>query len=138
MGLPKTLYSCIIGFIIQFLLNTLSNSKKAFLNLIHNETSKVEITKKAKKVLRTMQLKLTFYFIINFIFLFFFWYYVSAFCGVYKQTQVSWLTGGLISFAISLGVPFVICVVFASMRLIAFKYKNKTLYTLLGLLNSLI
>lgn len=40
--------------------------------------------------------------------------------------------------AISLGVPFLICLVFASMRLIAFKYKNKTLYTLLGLLNSLI
>ena len=90
------------------------------------------------QLLRTMQTKLTFYFIINFIFLFFFWYYVSAFCGVYKQIQFSWLTGGLISFAISLGVPFVICAVFTSMCLIAFKYKNKTLYTLLGLLNSLI
>lgn len=65
----------------------------------------------------------------------FFWYYVSA---VYHDTQISWLTGGLTSFGISLCVPFLICLLFSSIRVLAIKYQHKMLYSILAFLNYII
>ena len=68
----------------------------------------------------------------------FFWYYVSAFCAVYHDTQISWLTGGLTSFGISLCVPFLICLLFSSIRVLAIKYQHKVLDSILSCLNYII
>ena len=42
ISFPKTLYSYIIGFIVGFLLKSLSNEKKDLTSLIQNEKNKVE------------------------------------------------------------------------------------------------
>jgi len=52
--------------------------------------------------------KIAIYFIIGFIFLIFFWYFISAFCAVYKNTQVIYLKNCSISFCISMLYPFFI------------------------------
>ena len=46
------------------------------------------------------------FFIIDTIFLLFFWYYISMFCAIYKNTQIHLIKDTLISFAVSLLYPF--------------------------------
>lgn len=138
ISLPKSIYSCLIGIIIGFLLNLLSNSKKQLTDIIKTEKDKGEFRNKARRILKRLKKKLIFYFLTNFILMIFFLYYVSAFCAVYHDTQISWLTGGLISFGISLCVPFLICLLFSSIRVLAIKYQHKMLYSILAFLNYII
>ena len=138
ISLPKSIYSSLIGFNIRFILNFLSNSKKQLTDIIKKEKQSESIRHKARKVLNRLKKKLVAFFIINFIFVLFFWYYVSAFCAVYHDTQISWVTGGVISFGISLLVPFLICLLFSSIRVLALKYQHKTLYSILAFLNYVI
>lgn len=135
ISLPKSIYSCLIGIIIGFLLNLLSNSKKQLTDIIKTEKDKGEFRNKARRILKRLKKKLIFYFLTNFILMIFFWYYVSA---VYHDTQISWLTGGLTSFGISLCVPFLICLLFSSIRVLAIKYQHKMLYSILAFLNYII
>ena len=46
------------------------------------------------------------YFIISSIFLVLFWYYISMFCAIYKNTQIHLIKDTLISLGISLLYPF--------------------------------
>ena len=46
------------------------------------------------------------YFIISFLLLDFFWYYISMFGVIYKNTQIHLLKDTLMSFALSLLYPF--------------------------------
>ena len=138
ISFPKTLYSYIIGFIVGFLSKSLANEKKDVTSLIQNEKNKVEFNIMARTILRKLQRKLVLYFIINFMIILFFWYYTTAFCAVYSQTQMEWLKDGLTSFGISLGLPFVICLVFATMRSLALKYSIKSMFKILKFLNYII
>ena len=47
------------------------------------------------------------FFIISSIFLLSFWYYISMFCAIYRNTQFHLLKDTLISFGISMITPFV-------------------------------
>ena len=42
----------------------------------------------------------------NYIFLIIFWYYISCFCAVYKNTQIYLIKDTLISFSLNLLYPF--------------------------------
>lgn len=138
LSIPKSLYSFAIGFVIGFMLQWLSSSKSNLITLMKHEKNKFEFKRMSQAILRKLRHKLVFYFIINFILMMFFWYYVTAFCAVYHSTQISWLTGGLTSFGISLLIPFLICIIFASMRILSLRYKKRTLYLLVKFLNSII
>ena len=46
------------------------------------------------------------YFILSFLFLIFFWYYLSMFGVIYRNTQLQLLKDTLISFGLSLIYPF--------------------------------
>ena len=116
----------------------LSNSKKDLTTLIQNEKNKVEFNIMSRTILRKLRHKLIIYFIINFMIILFFWYYATAFCAVYSQTQMAWLKDGLTSFGISLGIPFLICLVFATMRTLSLKYSIKCMFKVLKFLNYII
>ncbi len=60
----------------------------------------------------------------------FFWYYVTAFCEVYKASQKSWATGGLTSFILSLFTPFLISLILTLIRLMSMKNKSKCCFNL--------
>ena len=53
-----------------------------------------------------LTIKFTVYFIISFIFLLFFWYYISMFGVIYNNTQIHLLKDTLMSFGLSLIIPF--------------------------------
>ena len=64
------------------------------------------IKKNGNKLISSIKIKVSIYFIISFIFLLFFWYYISIFCIIYKNTQYHLLKDTLISFGFSMLYPF--------------------------------
>ena len=63
---------------------------------------------KIMDILSRIQRKLTAFIIFTFILFLFFWYFISAFCAVYQNTQKIYLRDSMISFAISMLDPFII------------------------------
>ena len=59
-------------------------------------------------IISCIQRKLTAFIIFTFILFLFFWYFISAFCAVYQNTQKIYLRDSMISFAISMLDPFII------------------------------
>ena len=61
-----------------------------------------------KQKLKNIKIKFAIFFVLNFILLSFFWYYLTCFNAVYKNTQVYLIENTLISFGFSLVYPFII------------------------------
>ena len=66
----------------------------------------------------------------------FFWYFISCFCAVYKNTQIILIKDTLVSFALSMVYPFGLNLLPGMFRLPALRSKNKNkkcLYKISGL-----
>ena len=60
------------------------------------------------KMEKILKIKFALYFIISFILLLFFWYYISIFGVIYRNTQYHLLKDNLISLGLSLLTPFIL------------------------------
>ena len=92
----------------------LSNSTNKIREIFNNEEEKLKKDKKYKvtekrkqeilfeieELLRKYKIKIIILIIIELILVVFFWYFVTAFCHVYQETQISWLLDSLISILI--------------------------------------
>ena len=61
------------------------------------------------------------FFIISFIFLLFFWYYISSFCAIYENTQIHLIKDTLISFGLSMLYPLGIYLIPGIFRFLSLK-----------------
>ena len=52
-----------------------------------------------------LAIKFIIFFILNYLFLLFFWYFISCFCGVYVNTQIILIKDTFISFGLSMLYP---------------------------------
>ena len=128
--LPIIAYSSLISMLLNTPLNFLSLTNDAVINFKQN-TSKNNIMKKVKNLENKLNKKFVLFFIIGFIFLLFFWYYISMFCVVYRNTQIHLLKDTLLSFGFSLIIPFGYYILPGIFRLPALsnrKNKRKYLY----------
>ena len=86
------------------------------------------------KILNYIRIKLIIFFIVSFIILLFYWYFISAFCAVYPNTQKIYFLDCTISFLIFSSIPFVVYALTTILRLIALqdaeKKRCKCLYKL--------
>ena len=105
--IPIIVYSIIISYIFNLPLNFFALSNDVIISFKRDRT-KNNIIKKAKSLKKVLACKFFLYFIISFLFLFFFWYYISLFDVIYKNTQINLLKDTLMSFGLSLFIPFVI------------------------------
>jgi len=105
--IPIMIYSFLISTILSIPLSLLGLSNDSIIAFKHLKNK--GITKKRKKLIFCLKLKFAFYFLISFIFLLFFWYYISMFGVIYKNTQYHLLKDTLFSFALSLITPFITC-----------------------------
>ena len=103
--IPQTLYSTLIGKFIDTLIKNLSISQDNIITL-KQEKLKINLDRRYKKIIRTLNIKFTLFFIFAIIFLALFGYYISCFCGIYVNTQIHLIKDSLISLIISLLVPF--------------------------------
>ena len=137
--LPIAFYSTIISTILNYPLNYLALSNDAIINY-KQDTLKINIMINAKKLKKTLTIKFTLYFIISFIFLLFFWYYISIFGVIYKNTQIHLLKDTLISIGLSLIFPFGIYLIPGIFRIPSLTVGNKKrecLYNFSKILQSL-
>ena len=128
--IPIIVYSTLISYILNFPLNFFALSNDSIINL-KQDKNKNNIQNAAKKLVKILTIKFIFYFIISFLFLAFFWYYLSMFGVIYKNTQIHLLKDILMSFGLSLCFPFVIYLLPGIFRIPALsnkKNKRKCLY----------
>ena len=103
--IPIIIYSTMISSIFKTLLTLLALSNDAIISFKQNK-SKINLMKREEDLLNKLTIKFILYFIICFLFLVFFWYYISLFCVIYKNTQIHLLKDTLMSFGLSLLIPF--------------------------------
>ena len=126
--LPQIIYSSLISIILNVPLKLLALSEGNIIDL-KKEKGKKNIEKKVKTLNKKLGFKFIFYFIISIIFLLFFWYYLSMFCTIYRNTQYHLIKDTLISFGSSLIEPFGLCLIPGLLRIPALSNpKNKRNY----------
>ena len=103
--LPQILYSSLVSAVFNILLKLLALSESNILSF-KNKKEKVNIYKRMKNLIKILNIKFIFYFIISTIFLLAFLYYLSMFGAIYKNTQIHLIKDTLISFGMSLLYPF--------------------------------
>jgi hypothetical protein len=126
-SLPKTIFSTLCCAVINFLLK--------FLTLSQNQMQKIkdekELIKQKEKTIsfeKCFKIKVIVFFITIFLLLIFFWYYLSAFCAVYKNTQKHLFKDTAMSFVMSMIYPFIICFFASVFRYFSLKRNSKCLY----------
>ena len=134
------IYSSIIPSIINTILRLLSLSERNILVLKKQKSVKIfsKLEKDTKKFLR---IKFIIFFILSFSMLFFFWYFISCFCGIFKNTQNILIIDTLISFGLSMIYPFLINFIPGIFRISSLRAKKKDkkiLYQLSSLLSLII
>ena len=122
--LPIAIYSTIISMILNYPLNFLALSNDAIINFKQDNT-KINLLKKLKELIKILTIKFTLYFIISFLFLIFFWYYISMFGVIYRNTQLNLLKDTLISIGLSLFIPFLYYLLPGLFRITALSNKHK-------------
>ena len=103
--LPQIIYSSLISIVFNTLLKLLALSESDILTLKSKKENK-DLYKKEEDLNKKLQIKFVLYFIISTILLLLFWYYLSMFCAIYKNTQLHLIKDTLISFGLSLIYPF--------------------------------
>ena len=132
--IPQILYSTLICAIINMIIKRLSLTEKQIL-LIKQEKTYKTAEKKATEIKRCLKIKLILFFVISFLLMLFFWYFISCFCAVYKNTQVILIKDTLISFGLSMLYPFGLNLFPGIFRIPALRDQNKSkkyLYHLSG------
>ena len=122
--IPQILYSTIISAFIKKILSFLSLTEKNIIQIKSQKTFELG-AEKMKKILKCLYIKFILFFIFNFLFLIMFWYYISCFCAVYKNTQIYLIKDTAISFGTSLLYPFGINIIPGFFRIPSLKAENK-------------
>ena len=102
---PKITYSALITMLLELIMKILALSNDSILDFKKDKESK-DVNERADKLNKKLRIKFIFYFVISFILLTFFWYYISVFGAVYRNTQIYLLQDTLISFTLSFFLPF--------------------------------
>ena len=120
--LPQIIYSLLISIIIKTVLSMLSLTEKGIVKL--KQMKEIDHNKIIKEI-KYIKIKLIIFFVLEFIFLVLFWYYLSCFCALYKNTQSHLIKDTLTSFVLSLFYPFALNLIPGLFRISALKAKNK-------------
>lgn len=126
--LPKAIFSSIACGAINFLLHFLSLSQSEIEKIKNNENKKNSLELLAQKILARIKIKFLIFFILTMSFMALFWYYISAFCIVFKNTQKNMIIDTVTSFILSMLEPFGVCFLVAAFRLLSIKYNSKVLF----------
>ena len=137
--LPKIIYSFIISLMLNSILKLLALSNDAIIKFKQNK-SKDNLNERKMDLEKKLRIKFISYFIISCLFLSIFWYYISMFGVIYRNTQFHLIKDTLISFGLSLIYPFGVYLLPGFFRIPAVsnpKKKRKCLYNFSKILQML-
>ena len=132
--IPQILYSSIISAVINMILKILSLSEKDIL-LLKQENNIKKFKRDSIHIKKCIIFKFIIFFVISNLLLLFFWYFISCFCAVYKNTQIILLKDTMISFALSMLYPLGLNLLPGFFRIPALKdkkMKSEYMYKLSG------
>ena len=121
--LPKIIYSSLITSIFNLIIKKLALSESNIIEL-KNIGRRKKKNEKLLEVISCLKIKFNIFFVIGFVFLCFFWYYISIFCCVYINTQITLIKDTFLSFGFSLLYPFLFYLVPGLFRIPSLKSKN--------------
>jgi len=126
--LPSIIYSTIISAVINQIINLLTITESSFITY-RNESKKENVLQLASDLKRNFKIKFTIFFILDFLFLGFYWIYLSCFMAVYRNTRMAVIKDTFISFGTSFISPFGLYLLPGIFRIPSLKNKNrKALY----------
>ena len=135
--IPQIIFSILVSHAIEVILCFLSMTDKHYYEikaLPQNEKN----DKRIVNILDSIRRKLVGFFIFTFLLFLFHWYFISAFCAVYQNTQLIYLRDSAISILVSLIDPFIIygftCLLRVLSLTICCKKKCSLLYKLSDIL----
>ena len=128
-NLPYILYSSIISSFIINIIKYLSLSQNNILE-IKRETNKYKIKAKSILLIKCLIIKYIIFFIASILSFILFWFYLSSFCAVYKNTQIYLIKNTLISYLFSLLYSFINCFIACIFRIYGLKGPGKCLYNI--------
>ena len=102
--------------------------KYNFDSLIRYEKNNDDFLEKLSKQTKNYKLRVFIFFIINIIFMFFFWYYISSFCAVFPKTQWQMIIITIIVFIFGAIFQFVFALIITGLRYLGLKYSNQICY----------
>ena len=101
-------------------------SQKKILEIKKIKTNDIKLLKeKVEKTMKILYYKFIVFFVLSFIFLMFFWYYLSCFCAVYENTQIHLIKDTIISFGMDMIYPLFIYLIPGIFRIISLRAKNQ-------------
>ena len=121
---PQIIYSLLITSIINTIIKYFSLSTKEII-LLKQRINKNNAIKEGKKLINCLIIKFILFYVTSFILLDFFWYYLSCFCAVYKNTQLYLIKDTLIGFLFTLIYPLIIYLIPGIFRIVALRDKKK-------------
>ena len=131
--IPQIIFSLLVYHLIEIILCFFSMTDKHYYE-IKALPKKEKIDKRVIDILDCMKRKLIGFFIFTFLLFLFHWYFISAFCAVYQNTQSIYLRDSAISILTSLIDPFIIygltCLLRAISLTIICKKKLSCIYKL--------
>ena len=120
--IPQILYSSIICSVVNMVITFFSLTEKKILQ-IKKEKSNIE--KNLKNISKYLVIKFSLFYLLSLISLFLFWYYLSCFCAVYRNTQIHLIKDTLISFGLTMIYPFILNLFPGIFRIISLKKLNR-------------
>jgi hypothetical protein len=135
--LPQIIYSTIISSVLNMLIQLLGLTEDIIIIFKNSKLPNRNLEQKYNKLIKIITIKFIFFYILSFSLLFLYWYYVTCFCGIYRNTQIHLLKDSLFSFITSLITPFCIYLIPGAFRIWALKRKSKILYGLSKILQML-
>ena len=141
-NLTIILLSTLLSFILVSLVSKLSNSTNAIRKVFRNEEEKIKANNKYKnnekrkkeiyfqieKILKIFKIKILILIIIEIILILFFWYFVTAFCHVFSNTQTSWLLDSFLSFLSRVVIELLFALLFSKLYIISVESNCYSLY----------
>ena len=119
--IPQIIYSTIVSKLIETFLCFLSLTDKYY----YQAKDFKEISRQfLMGILRCVKIKIAFFFLFSSLMFIFYWYIITCFCSVYKNTQIAFIKDSLLSFVLGNLFPFAIYLFSSLFRIIALKGKK--------------
>ena len=118
--IPQIIYSTALSQAIEVILCYLSLTDKHFYQIKALKDKNIN-QNKVYQILKCVKIKLIGFFSFTLIIFCFYWYFISAFCAVYRNTQGAFIKDSLSSFLMGLAYPFVLYLFPVIFRIISLK-----------------
>ena len=123
--LSQMIYSTIISQILQVFINYLTMTDIQYYKIKEALKEKNLSEKRYKYLINCIKYKIIIFYIFTFLLFLYFWYSISAFCAVYQNAQLIFISDSLSSFVFGLVYPFVLYLLSATLRILSLKAKEK-------------